>query len=1195
MSSENSTKEQGQNRHYISISRDGKYAVTFDAATLQFKVLKNTDHREFFTYNKKEEDESSEQDDSNEINENNAHSEINHEDASKEQKENKCSEISDTISHFRIKDNFFIEVFHNIPPSFKSDARVMDRWSIDISNIVKCDDKNFIFIAASKIENKYMKNTTTENSTRDENIRMIVKNHNGEEVFINIYPETITDLGTAIYCLKLNDGAENSYNKLEIIQYNYNRLSGICRFVEDIDEDQEGKQDFENYDCMDQLLSHIYKKYFVYEDDDKKVLEVYDLGEMKLETSIKIRDDDQKNNEKCLKVYSIDKQKLQFCIATGSQSIGIFLMEHGSRIASKSFEKFNIRKIHLIEFINSDEKLFLIVSDSTNDLKFIIWDIYDTDKVEIITLEDITAQNLSTCFANSSGNILHVNNEGKVILISKMVADKNIEKNLENLDLEEFIKETISIIKLDKQNHNIYFYAKEKERYKHEFEPAVSVPEPWITKSYEKISYYFCNNSIPLQLIVGRSTIQIWNRFNDETKLPNERRPFLEFIWTNGIPYNQENEEHKLHIESVQFGLNNFRLEVYWYENKWNEGESIYEESSMNKEKLTEKKMTQKMENMEKIDGMIIKKKIIEWSDINERLNGIRYACEALEFLNVRAKSLTSYDKIPKHNEMVKYINHIISRFAAKRPQRYRLLAIRYHVMKNLIFGDCNYLIHYLLFGSGKYLYVPKCKFWNEKRKYIIIDKKNPVNIKIDIENRNGLKNPRSCMNFANFNCRGRKELEYPTTDVNLAIYYCRNHKPKDTIIVAYVLQYYLLFADDFVNLLKTVSDAYFLLNILRYEEYTKMLKNEWHTFEKNFSKNPNDSKTPLEMLELLISKLKSPMDDLKNSRFTKFQRRKNNYILLKNIFLFIFIPRWYKTLQDQSKIIPYEDIDDMFDLPIIKESINHRWPSKKYLRIVFNWFDLLSIAMPAIVMTKLLIYTFKSSNGFGSVEAIDSQLIVEISWSTFIIWIEIVLNIRFIPSNAKYNKSLRAGFILLKNPTIKARDSTLSGNATNLSTNEILEIKLKSDFEPNDSNDNPYSTFSTSLFATYFWNNGDFVQRELFDFWSIEIFSIIASIFLVIILQNMLIAIMSNVYKSAAAKSNQAVLKYKAMIISDYYDLKHRFDFWYQDPEYVPSKKRIRNFYNDIYLDNHISEFAKELDYDHNSIWKFDKFDNEE
>ncbi|CAI2186492.1 13765_t:CDS:2, partial [Funneliformis geosporum] len=489
MSSEPSCKNGILNRFYIAISRDGKYSATFDAATRHVKILKTID------YNR---------------------------------------EQNNIIAHFKIKDDDLSiqEFYDNPPPSQNLNVIVKDRWSIDISN-----DGNFIFIAASRILDQNME-------IENEISTMVAKNfESNKECCINFSSENATDFKTVICCLKLN---EDDVNKVDFIKYNYNRLSGICRFAEEakketkkevksftnrlsricsLEEDvnsdlekfillnyngiysfkynlkhttfsevekfnypDEFKEQLENLkkniqDRTSLLLSHIYKKYFIIkdnknssknfqdnsrlQDNSKKVLE----GKMRLETSIKIGDDDTNLDDI---VYSIDKQELQFCIATGSQSIGIFLMEHGSRIASKSFEKFNIRKIHLIEFINNDEKLILIVSDSINDLKIIIWDIYDTDKVEMIPLTAQNAQNSSTCFASSSGNILHINNEGKVISISKMVADKSIEKNIENLDLEEFI------IKLEKQNHTIYFHEKEKEH--DEFEPAVSVPEPWITK-----------------------------------------------------------------------------------------------------------------------------------------------------------------------------------------------------------------------------------------------------------------------------------------------------------------------------------------------------------------------------------------------------------------------------------------------------------------------------------------------------------------------------------------------------------------------------------------------------------------------------------------------------------------------------------------------------------------------------------------
>ena len=99
--------------------------------------------------------------------------------------------------------------------------------------------------------------------------------------------------------------------------------------------------------------------------------------------------------------------------------------------------------------------------------------------------------------------------------------------------------------------------------------------------------------------------------------------------------------------------------------------------------------------------------------------------------------------------------------------------------------------------------------------------------------------------------------------------------------------------------------------------------------------------------------------------------------------------------------------------------------------------------------------------------------------------------------------------FIILKDPSINVKSNTLSGVATDILTNATLNITLQSDFDPKDKNDNPFSRLLTSIEAAYFWMSGNFVQKDTFDFWVIDVFTIIASLFIVIILQNMLIAFM--------------------------------------------------------------------------------------
>ena len=78
-----------------------------------------------------------------------------------------------------------------------------------------------------------------------------------------------------------------------------------------------------------------------------------------------------------------------------------------------------------------------------------------------------------------------------------------------------------------------------------------------------------------------------------------------------------------------------------------------------------------------------------------------------------------------------------------------------------------------------------------------------------------------------------------------------------------------------------------------------------------------------------------------------------------------------------------------------------------------------------------------------------------------------------------------------------------------NTTSQETLDLQLNSKFDPTSATDNPFSNFYTAIEAAYFWISGNWVQREQFDFWAVEIFSLLASIFLVIILQNMLIAFM--------------------------------------------------------------------------------------
>jgi hypothetical protein len=71
---------------------------------------------------------------------------------------------------------------------------------------------------------------------------------------------------------------------------------------------------------------------------------------------------------------------------------------------------------------------------------------------------------------------------------------------------------------------------------------------------------------------------------------------------------------------------------------------------------------------------------------------------------------------------MVAYIYRIIWRFIKSNPADFRLLDVRHNVMKNLVLGDCDHLIKFILFGNNdddkkaNKLHIPRKTFWKNRK-----------------------------------------------------------------------------------------------------------------------------------------------------------------------------------------------------------------------------------------------------------------------------------------------------------------------------------------------------------------------------------------------------------------------------------------------------------------------------------------------
>ena len=69
---------------------------------------------------------------------------------------------------------------------------------------------------------------------------------------------------------------------------------------------------------------------------------------------------------------------------------------------------------------------------------------------------------------------------------------------------------------------------------------------------------------------------------------------------------------------------------------------------------------------------------------------------------------------------MVAYINHMVWRFIKHQPNQFKLLDVRYNIMKVLILGDWVHLIKFILFGDEDDENENDCKEKKEEKRFEI-------------------------------------------------------------------------------------------------------------------------------------------------------------------------------------------------------------------------------------------------------------------------------------------------------------------------------------------------------------------------------------------------------------------------------------------------------------------------------------------
>ncbi|CAB5370450.1 unnamed protein product [Rhizophagus irregularis] len=380
-SADSDTTFNEKKNYHIAVCQDGKFVVTFDTENLQIKILKNISNSPY-----------------------------------KDNNQSTSDKINETIIQFKIDGN-------DEGKEITSNNDEKSGWSIDISNVYTNDTKDckrkcFIFVAVSRIideDMKNMKNTIKKAKERNRTIVIYrIELINGNYVSDRDTKNTIIYKihGISGICRFVHESRNNEVLSLEsdilgFIVLNFDGMRSFdykdnfklykkFNYPEHIKRKLEALDSSEISDCMNLLFSCIYDKYFLIEHykDNVHLLEVYDLAKMRLETITKRVENSQ---DKLIRNYnrknfSISKNKQLLCFTRGFHSI---------------------------------KKLIVIgsgVSEDEENLKLIIWDMYNVVETETIELDDfLTTKNIYTRLTRTSGNLLQIDDKGDVTSIVKRV------------------------------------------------------------------------------------------------------------------------------------------------------------------------------------------------------------------------------------------------------------------------------------------------------------------------------------------------------------------------------------------------------------------------------------------------------------------------------------------------------------------------------------------------------------------------------------------------------------------------------------------------------------------------------------------------------------------------------------------------------------------------------------------------------
>ncbi|CAJ0750965.1 18764_t:CDS:2 [Entrophospora sp. SA101] len=462
--------------------------------------------------------------------------------------------------------------------------------------------------------------------------------------------------------------------------------------------------------------------------------------------------------------------------------------------------------------------------------------------------------------------------------------------------------------------------------------------------------------------------------------------------------------------------------------------------------------------------------------------NYIKEVCRSMKFLNDKhndAKNLSNRRKRYFEKTIQETIK-ILKDFIDKHPQKWRLIDTKECIMAHLIVSRCK-LVSYILKDKQQYkLHIPRKLGWSEEE----------------------------CQEtFIVGTPKKRSSTKKKLNDLHLAIL------TKNPGIVKELVTYYSALANDNIGWMSTVSEE--LLFLYRnYKEYVVGL----------FDQPIFGSK---EAAHLISGNLRSPSSTAK-----KFWIKIRNFIRRKCGLKDIPVQMDSISLRTSEKLIiakPLLDIPTRLTNQVSKHERNER-----------NIDDATPLIMTCMVPLPNFTVPKRDEEASGRS--------ILLSMGTVLLVLEIqqclLLARKYIRLYNLFDVMAcvlpMAGTVLILRSLLMsmAQDETTNGVApqgTSFTLRDPSQTLFKNDLVITENVENNYfDDFFSSAKAVYFWTNGQWDQIDHWDFLPVTIITLFASFFLVIVMQNIMIAIMSDVVSDAKYNGKKAFLKLRAELIAE-------------------------------------------------------------